>query len=75
MKIANIDGQNCHIFWTTVGISMEFSGKMCLMIVSKVTKNQGFTLSLSLKDWLFAKTTDGAGGGGGEVQIGPPQSF
>ena len=25
---------------------MRFSGKMCLMIILKVTKSQGFTLSL-----------------------------
>ena len=25
---------------------MKFSGKMCLMIILKVTKNQGFTLRL-----------------------------
>ena len=40
------DGENLHIFWTIWGISMKFSGEMWLMIILKVTKNQGFTLSL-----------------------------
>ena len=34
---------------------MKFSGKMLLMIVSEVTKNLGFTLSLG--DISFRKTT------------------
>ena len=46
MKIVNIDGENLDFFWTTREISMKFSGKMWLMIMLKVTKNQGFTLSL-----------------------------
>ena len=32
---------------------MTFSGNMCLMIILKVTKTQGFTLSL--EDTLFEK--------------------
>ena len=32
---------------------MEFSGKMCLNMILKVTKNQGFLLSL--EDTLFGK--------------------
>ena len=32
---------------------MKFSGKMCLKIILKVTKNQGFTLSL--EDTFFEK--------------------
>ena len=32
---------------------MKFSGKMCLKIILKVTKNQGF--SLSLEDTLVEK--------------------
>ena len=32
---------------------MKFSGKICLMIILKVTKNQGFTLSL--EDTFFEK--------------------
>ena len=46
MKILNIDGGNLHLSWTIWGISMKFSGKMWLMIILKVTKHQGFTLSL-----------------------------
>ena len=42
---------------------MKFSGKMCLKIKLKVTKNQGF--SLSLEDTLFEKPQ-------GECQIDPP---
>ena len=37
----------------TEGISMKFSRKMWLMIISKVTKNQGFILSLG--DTLLEK--------------------
>ena len=46
LKIAIIDRESLHIFWTTWGISMEFSGKMWLMIILKVAKNQSCTLSL-----------------------------
>ena len=46
MKIADIDREILHNFWTTWGISMKFSRKMWLMIILKVTKNQRFTLSL-----------------------------
>ena len=46
MKIVNIDKENVHSLRTTWGISMKFSGKMCLMIILKVTKCQGFTLSV-----------------------------
>ena len=42
-----------HIFWTTWGNSMKFSGKMCIKITLKVTKNQSFTLSL--EDTIFEK--------------------
>ena len=45
-KLANIDREFLHTFWTTWGNSMKFSGKMCLKIILKVTKNQGFTFSL-----------------------------
>ena len=44
---------------------MKFSGKMSLMITLKVTKNQGFTLSL---EDTFFKTLQ-------EVQIESPQPF
>ena len=43
---------------------MKFSGKMCLKIILKVTKNQGF--SLSLEDTLFEKPQ------GGGVKLIPP---
>ena len=46
MKIVNIDGENLHIFQTTRGVSMKFSVKVCLMIILKVMKNQGFTFRL-----------------------------
>ena len=36
---------------------MKFSGKMCLMVILKVTKNQGFTLSL--QDTFFKKPLEG----------------
>ena len=59
MIIANIDREILHNFWTTSGISMKFSRKMFLMIILKVTKNQGFVLSL--EDTFFEKP-QGAGG-------------
>ena len=65
MKIANIDKEILHNFWTTWGISMKFSGKMCLMIILKVTKNQGFTLCL--EGTIFKKPH----GEGGRGQIDP----
>ena len=40
---------------------MKFSGKMRLMIILKVTKSQGFTLSL--EDTFFEKPQDGGEGG------------
>ena len=46
MKIVNIFGENLHVFWTSWGISMKFLGKMWLIIILKITKNQGFILSL-----------------------------
>ena len=48
------DRKILHNFWTTWGISMKFSGKMRLMTILKVTKAQGFTLSL--EDTFFEKT-------------------
>ena len=41
---------------------MDFSAKMCLMIILKVTKNQGF---LSLEKIFFEKPQGKAGGGEG----------
>ena len=46
MKIVNTNEKNLHIFRATRRISMKFSGKMCLMIILKATKKQGFTISL-----------------------------
>ena len=40
MKLANIDREIFHIFWTTWGISMKFLGKMWLMSILKVTKTR-----------------------------------
>ena len=75
MKIANIDREILHIFWTTWEISMKLSGELWLMIILKFTDKQGFTLSL--EDTFFEKprkekqdftlsleyTTRGVGGG------------
>ena len=44
---------------------MKFSGKMCLKITLKVSKNQGF--SLSLEDTLFEKPQ-----GGVKLTLTPP---
>ena len=60
MKIANIDRQIFHMFWTT-------SEKMYFKIILKVTKNQGFTLSL--EDTFFEKPLGGREGGGGGESI------
>ena len=49
MKIVNIEGVNLHIFWKTWGNTIKFSGKTWLIIISKVTKKQGFTFSLENK--------------------------
>ena len=72
MKIANIDREILHIFLTTWGISMKFSGKMGIIMINlKVTKNQCFTLSL--QDTLFEKPQEDGGGVGG--QIDPPATL
>ena len=44
---------------------MKFSGKMCLKIILKATKNQGFTLSL--EDTFFEKPQVG-----GQIDSPPP---
>ena len=36
MKIASIDSEIVHIFWTTWGNCMKFSGKMCLKIMLNI---------------------------------------
>ena len=66
MKIANIDREYLHIFWTTWENSMKFSEKMGLMITLKVTRNQGFTPSL--EDTFFEKPH-------GRGSIWPPKHF
>ena len=58
MNMANIGREILHIFWKTWGISMKFSEKMWLMIMLKVTKNQG--INLSLED-TFQKTRAAGG--------------
>ena len=63
IKIADIDREILNHFWKTWEISMEFSGKMCLMVILKVTKNHGFILSL--EDTFFEKPQVG-------VQIDSP---
>ena len=50
---------------------MIFSGKLCLMIILKVTKNQGSTRSL--EDTFLGKPQSGVSrGGGGQMK---PQAF
>ena len=66
MKIANIDREILHDFWTTWGISMKLSGKMYFMIILKFTINQGFTLCLD--NTIFKKPQ---GGGGGQTDPAP----
>ena len=67
MKIANIFREILHNFSTTWEISMKFSGKMCLMIILNITKNQVFTLSL--EDTFFECN-------GGQIEPPPiPSSF
>ena len=40
IKIVNINEENLHIFWTTWGISMKFSAKMCLTITLRLQKTR-----------------------------------
>ena len=55
MKIANIGREILQNFWTTTGIWMKFLGKMCLMIILKVTKKPGF--HPFFRRCIFRKTT------------------
>ena len=59
VKIVNIiiDKENQYIFQTTWGIAMNFSRKMCFMIILKVTKKQNFFFSLEKTVFSFVKTT------------------
>ena len=58
MKLANIEREILHVFWTTWGIPMKFSGKTWLMIILKVTTNQRFILFL--EDTFFEKPQGGS---------------
>ena len=46
IKTVNIDKENLYTFRTTWGTSMQFSGKMWVIIILEILKNQSFTLSL-----------------------------
>ena len=63
VKIINIEEENLHIFTATLVISMIFSAMIWLMIISKVTKKQSFTLSL--ENTFYEKPQEGS-------QIGAP---
>ena len=52
----NIERENLHIFWTTWGTSMKFSGKTWLNIKTH-KKKQGFTLSLEYTNLEQVTTT------------------
>ena len=57
-KIVNNEEENLHIFWTSWGISMKFSGKMWLVIILKVTKKQKTRASFFLwKKYILGKNT------------------
>ena len=49
-EVGNVEGEDLHIFWTS-------SGEMGLMIILKVTKNEG--LILFSEKHIFGKTTRG----------------
>ena len=51
---------------------MKFSEKMCPKIILKVTKNQGFTLSV--EDTFFEKSQVG-GVGRGQIDLPPSSRF
>ena len=54
MKLVNVCEKDLHIFRTTEGISMKFSGKMGFMIILKAPKTMALTLS---RKHSFRKTT------------------
>ena len=54
MKIVNIEGENLHIFRTTWGSSMKFSGKMRFIIILKVRNS---SVSPSLHKTRFWKNS------------------
>ena len=43
--MVNIETEILHISWTTWGTSIKLPGKMWIIMLLKVTKSQGFTLS------------------------------
>ena len=57
MKIANIDREILHIFWTAWESSMKISENMWLMIILTFTKNQGF--NPYIEDTFFEKAQGG----------------
>ena len=57
MKITKFDREILHIFWTTWANPIKFWGKVCFKIILKVTKSQGFILSL--EDTIFEKPQEG----------------
>ena len=73
MKIVYIDEENLHIFWTTWGIWVKFLGKMWLMLILKVTKNQGFILSL--EHIFLEKPQGGESNSPSPPHDPPPQLF
>ena len=56
IKLVNIEEGNFHISGTTSGISIKFSGRMCLLTILKVTKNRALPLS---RKYSFRKITMG----------------
>ena len=64
MKIANIDRENVHI-WTTWEISIKFSEKTWLEMISKATKETKF--HLSFERYILGKIA--------AIPHPPPQSF
>ena len=54
MKIANIEREVLHIFWTTWGISIKLSGKMWHDNIKNHKKKTGLN-TLSLEDTFFEK--------------------
>ena len=63
MKIATVNREIIHNFWTTWGVSIKFSWKMWIMIILKVTKKTGF--DPLFRRYIFCKTT-------GWVKLTPP---
>ena len=61
VNVVNIEEENLHIFWTSWEIPMKFSGKMWLMIILKVTKEQISTHSP--KNIFLEEPHRGRGGG------------